>query len=655
MKEMDRMLRLRQDRLLQIRRVGKGKHVRPSLRKRIRRVIVVLVGVWIVYVAAVHIALRSDFVRDAINRKPDRFFMEWQAGTSLFPGFFRLKGVSFLGQGTRSIYYGRLDDVRFHVRLIPLVSKSVEIVRFTGRGIEFRLSKPGNGTNTSPDELRFQPTIPGLEKVPVRTAPRRIPGPPSWKIAGRVTLRGIEQVWIYGDRLVGPGSLDAHLDMRVNGEFRVRAEPLDFPAATFLHEGTMAATNLAMRVDLEMGPVDFHVASFKGARFLDYFSAELTAKGQLGTVRMLRQQLGSHDYLDFGGGGAMDARIQLSRGLFEVGSSLSIEAPSLRLTRGHITLSGAARIQDQVQGSTGAVRTQLEINLKDLQIFHRGELIGAAPGSALGISSTARSGRVDEWLDNNEFELRLDRLIFPVGSWVNQYLPQGVHAEVTEGSVSADARFNATGPRGSGSLQLDGRTLGLRINGLEYRSNLQLSAQFSAEDLAAGRLDLGGTSLLFTNVQIPGLEVEHGREWQSSVRITEGHLVVTTNEWQVDSSLAIALQDTEPIMVALRSRPDPPGWLSMVPTLRDLEGQTRLRLSPKTSRLEDLRFDGAATEIRGELETSTNGLRGIAYARYGIISVGVDLREEKPDWRLFGAKRWYERALGSPFRRPESR
>jgi hypothetical protein len=81
-----------------------------------------------------------------------------------------------------------------------------------------------------------------------------------------------------------------------------------------------------------------------------------------------------------------------------------------------------------------------------------------------------------------------------------------------------------------------------------------------------------------------------------------------------------------------------------------VQGGAEVTLTPGIAEFRNVTLDAAATEMRAQLRAETNGLRGIAYVRYGIVSAGFDLRSEDRGWRVFGAKRWYERALGSPFR-----
>jgi hypothetical protein len=82
-----------------------------------------------------------------------------------------------------------------------------------------------------------------------------------------------------------------------------------------------------------------------------------------------------------------------------------------------------------------------------------------------------------------------------------------------------------------------------------------------------------------------------------------------------------------------------------MPVLKDLQGGTRLRIDPEGTVVRDFRLRGAATEVLARLSLREGKPDGIVYARYGLISAGLDYRNGGSDWTIFGAKRKYKQAL----------
>lgn len=153
-----------------------------------------------------------------------------------------------------------------------------------------------------------------------------------------------------------------------------------------------------------------------------------------------------------------------------------------------------------------------------------------------------------------------------------------------------------------------------------------------------------------TNVVVPNLPRDRQEGWSAGITLEKGDLMIRDGKWSIDANAALAIRDTRPIIAVLRAQESAPGWLNAVPTIKDIRGRTAVAASPATLRLSDVDIEGKGTEVKAELLIETNRMRGLVYARYGLLSAGFDLREAKRHWRIFGAKRWYDRASASPER-----
>jgi hypothetical protein len=614
--------------------------------------VLALFVIWAVYVIAAGVFLRGAKLQDYANSKPDRFYIEWGDSMSWFPGVVRARGVTIIGQGSRSVYYVKVRDVSFKVGILPLFRKTIRVDRFKAEGVDFRLAKPIPRDGQVPEEFRNHPPIPGLERLPRRAAPRSGPRAPSWKIkADDIRLGEVEEVWIFGERLLGPGQLQGALDMQVGGPFRVVSKGFELGAGVFIHEGVAAASNMVFRLTGDMGPIVFGIEDLSGSKAFNHFSARVGIRGDLLEVSLLRERLGNQNYIDFRGGGRINADVGLDRGYLSPESELMIEAPHLKVVAGEFAFEGDAKIEDRIgndDGDDGAVAS-MSVTMSDLSVRHRGELIGRGAGRALELRSASRTLRADGWFTDADLSLRVSGLTLPEGAWLNQYLPSGTDVQVTRGALRAGGIFQATGQRAAGMFQIDADPLGLEVNGLQYEARLAVEAQYATDSLEDGTFRVGG-SLVLTNIQAPGLSPKRADGWHLTLRVREGEVAVSSNDWTMASVLRVEMKDTRPILAVLGEQKDAPRWLWLAPTLRDVQGGAEVTLTPGIAEFRNVTLDAAATEMRAQLRAETNGLRGIAYVRYGIVSAGFDLRSEDRGWRVFGAKRWYERALGSPFR-----
>ncbi|MGE3308338.1 MAG: hypothetical protein AB7O66_00090 [Limisphaerales bacterium] len=501
-------------------------------------ILVGTIGAWLAYVLIVFWALRSDAVRGAVNRHPDRFFITWRSASSWIPGSFHVEGVQFVGQGTDSQYFGNLREARFHVRLLPLLlfRREISVGTFHGRGIEFQLRRPSESGATNAAGLAVAPPIPGIETLPRRTAPRRSRGRPSWWIRiDKIDFSEIERIWIHGTRLEGPGTLEAALDMQVAGPFHIRARHLEFPEATVSHNGAGIASGLALNLSGDLGPLTFGVDDVPGDRLFEFISAELRLAGDIGPT---------------------------------------------------------------------------------------------APSEASAASEA---------------------------SWLGDFLPAGSGVSLTGGDIrlDADLRTHAGGPI-QGEVRLAGDTVSARIRDEDYEGSLRLGARLVDGAGGPGVLHLRDTELVLTNLHVPAIPRDTQEGWHATIAVPDGRLDLTNKSWRLDGRFHLEMRDTRPVLAILRSQPDAPGWLRLMPTLRDIEGSGKIVTSRDLTQITDAALNGKSTEFRAELLLAPGPLKGIVYARYGLVAAGFDKRSpEKPRWRVFGAKDWFEKARTNPFAPPD--
>jgi len=608
-------------------------------------------GAWLVYVILLFWALRSDTVRKAINKHPDKFFITWSSASSWFPGSFHVRGLHFIGQGSASQYFGRMDEATFRVRLLPLLRKTIAVGTFNGRGIEFQLRRP-----SAQSDIHSAP-IPGIDSLPRRTSPRANRSPPSWWIrVDNVLFQAIERIWIYGSLLEGPATLAASLDMQIEGPFHVRAHRLNFPGATLTHNGANIASHLALNLSGDLGPLIFGVDDVPGNRILNFISAHLRVAGDLGTVAPLRERLGTHDGVQFSGEGRIEGDVRVAKGMLQTGTRLAFRSPHLQLGLGGTTFAGTATIEDQVNSSGPEPAAELTIQLQDLVISRDGRRIGYAEGPLLSLKSTSRSLSVTNGFADTDLALRLGPLTLSDASWLTEFIPTNSGVALTGGAIrlEADLRAVAGGPI-QGNLDLAGDAVSTRILGEAYEASLHLAVQLANGNSGPRVLHLGGTTLTITNLFLPNLSRETQEGWHAALGLPEGRLDLTHKNWSLDGRFQLGLRDTRPILAALRSQPDAPGWLRLMPTIKELEGEGRIATTRDLTRLSEVNLSGKSTDFRAELLLSTQRLSGIAYARYGLLAAGMDRRDpQKTRWRLFGAKRWYERAQASPHVVPSS-
>ncbi|MFN0068371.1 MAG: hypothetical protein ACKVYV_12120 [Limisphaerales bacterium] len=624
---------------------------RPRLRRWLLGGFLTLLGLELLYVVAVNVAVRTEAVRRAVNRNPDKTFIAWRSLTSWFPGQFRVEGLEILGQGSRDIYYVRLDEGAFRVQLLPLLWREIRTAELAGRGVDFRLRRE---TNVEPAELAFQPPVPGLEDLPRRTAPRRPKGPPgAWRLhVHAVRLAEVEQLWIYTSRLIGPGTLDGTVTMQFNGPFHAVVEEFGLPAAALVRGASLVGTNLAFRLGGTLGPLTFGVDDVPGDRLWDFIGARLELRGELGALTDMGERLGAQRAVEFGGGGRIDADLRVADGAWEPGSRLEILSPALRVTLGGHAFTGDARVQDMVAAEDGTNVSRLRITLDRVQARRGDHLVSEPPGPTIVLESEARELRLSRRFADATLRFDLAPLTVPDASYLNEFLPPNSGLKFTGGRLTAQANFASDVlRRGAGRIELSGDGLAALVGGQPHALDLRLEAPFTLPKLGSGVLRTFGTTLILTNVAVPGLRADQQEGWFARLEIAGGELL-RGDPPTARADVRLSLRDTRPLMAVLRAGDDAPGWLRLLPTVRNLGGGGVIEMREDETHLRALQLEGTGTEVRAELALGTNGARGIFFAQRGAVAAGFDLRGEGRRWRILGARRWYDRALASPLAPP---
>lgn len=610
-----------------------------------------LLALELLYVVGVNLAVRTDAVRRAVNKAPDKTFIRWRSLTTWFPGQFRVRGFEIIGQGSRDIYYGRLEEGAFRVQLLPLLRKEIRTAELAGRGVDFRLRRE---TDIPPAQLAHHPEIPGLDALPRRTAPRSPQRPPgAWRLrVDALRFAAVEQLWIYTTRLAGPGTLNGRVTMQFNGPFQSVVEKFELPAASLRYNGSPVGTNLALRLEGALGPLTFGVDDEPGDRIWEFISARLGLHGELHSLDLLGERFGAQRVVEFGGGGRIDAELHVAAGAWQPGNRLEVRSPALRVKLGGHVFTGEAVVADAVTAEGGTNVARLRVSLGNVQARRGEQLISALPGPEIVLESEARELRLRRRFEDATLRFDLAPVSVPDAAFLNEFLPPGTGLNLTGGRLTVRANFASDATRrGAGRLELSGDGLTALADGQPYELSLHLDAPFTVPDVRGDRLHTFGTTLTITNVVVPGVRADRQEGWFARLELAGGE-ILRGPPWQGRADVRLALRDTRPLLAVIRAGEDAPGWLGLLPTVRDLGGSAVLENAGHETLLRAVQFEGVGTEIRAELALGTNGTRGIFYARRGAVAAGFDLRGEKRSWRLFGARRWFERALVSPLSPP---
>lgn len=106
----------------------------------LRRLAWSVVGLYLLYLLAANIFLNAGFGPGLVNRKPERFRMEWQHGYSLFPGVVTLWNVQLHGHARRVKWQATATEVAGNIALWPLLRRELHIPRIDAADVRGNLA-----------------------------------------------------------------------------------------------------------------------------------------------------------------------------------------------------------------------------------------------------------------------------------------------------------------------------------------------------------------------------------------------------------------------------------------------------------------------------------------------------------------------------------
>ncbi|MCL7714913.1 hypothetical protein [Stenotrophomonas mori] len=372
-------------------------------------------------------------------------------------------------------------------------------------------------------------------------------------------------------------------------------------------------------------------------------SGAVRAHGHLPSIGAVVALFAEADWMGLEGSGTVDADLRLEDGRLVDGSRLEVTdvAAHADVLGNHFSGKGRARAVI-ANDAAGQPQSRLEVVM---------DAFSAAPartperpyfsGERLRLE-TVSDARLERMAESMQARLRFERARIPDLTLFNPYLPNDtLRFAGGNGLLSGDLRLDGDGDVGQGTLRVEGRQVRLAVSGMQLRGDVAVDARLRRGNLHKGEFELGDSRASVRNVAFtePGGTTHSG--WWATLAIDRGRA-----EWKTPSSASGSLQvwmrDVGFLLAMFADRTDLPRWTARVVDA----GEARLsgtwlwkdtRLVLDRAHAENARF---AVDARLALEGPRQ--RGDLYLKWGVLGVGVELRDGKRTYHLRGARQWYD-------------
>lgn len=595
------------------------------------RVFVVLVAAELAYVVVANVLLRTRLPEQWANPRPEKTRVSWSGAWSIVPGLVHASRVSLRGRSPRQEWFGTLDSVRARIDLSALSRRRLVFANARIGDVAFEIAPRPAPAETSGSE--------GREKA------RRDPS--GWELELRdVVARGTHSC-AFPDLVVeAEGRIGVRLVNRIREWLEAPYLSLEADTVGVWRGGEALVEGLSL--ELEGRLRRFDPREYRGRKVFEAFEGEVHVAGELQRTGALGRRMRAGVELE--GGGPVEARIVAAGGRMQPGTSLAIESGGFETALLGFAAEGAGSASYRVTHEGEHAIGRWDVLLDDVEVRR----IGATTADARGRGLRLETREVDPPLlalsDEVTTMLRLDDAEIPDLRVLDALLPERLGVSIVGGSASVDSGF-VLDPDNEVSGQLSLTAEGLAADAIEHQIVGDLSVDVILEhgDLDARRFDFGGSKVSFRNARareaVP--TEESARPWWIETRFEAG-TIRFGSPVEIDSDVSLRLSDVRPIVVLVAERSERPEWFSVVPSIRDVEGSAGVRVDAEGVFVSDGVARSGRLEVRSRLRFVDRVATGQVYVHYGVVGVGVDLQPGRRDWKLVGARRWYDAAKSAP-------
>ncbi|MGQ0799337.1 MAG: hypothetical protein ACT4NL_04380 [Pseudomarimonas sp.] len=372
-------------------------------------------------------------------------------------------------------------------------------------------------------------------------------------------------------------------------------------------------------------------------------SGRVSTRWRFESLRWLSELLVQKPWLDFDGAGELDADLQIAAGHLAPGSRFVL--PHMQLVADVLNdrISGHGHATGRLDASAdGSSRTQVKVQLDQFRIAPQADpSLAYVEGKALTIDLAA-AGDLAKIKDSMRARVRLSDAQVADLTHYNSYLPKRDISFVSgRGAFSGDLSLDAQGQVSRGRLGVRATDARMRIAKLDLAGDVLIDMRLAESNLKERTFNLDGSRIDLSRVSFrDGTGVEQ-RDWWTRIRLGRAH-ALWGRPMEIDADTAISMKNVGFLLTLFSQKKPFPRWVARLVDDGEAEVSTQLQLRGKSLVLDHLLAQNQRFGVRSRLHLAEGQAQGDLLLRWGVLSLGVELADTERDYRLIGAKKWFE-------------
>ena len=350
------------------------------------------------------------------------------------------------------------------------------------------------------------------------------------------------------------------------------------------------------------------------------------------------------DWLQLDGSGKLIADLRMQDGRPAPGSHVELPrvAVAAVVMDNHISGQGRVRADLAAEGD-GPLQTRLSVRLDDYSIA--GASTAATPyarGNDLQLDVTVEGRPLQgEALGATSAHLRFSGAQVPDLRVYNRFLSDQMRIEGGSGTASADLRLDGSGNIGQGTVSVQGHGARMSMGGRQLKGDVALDAKLARADLAQRQFVLDGSQVRLRNVSFRTVDGQAGQGWWTNVDLPSARIDLAAPN-SVSGKVEVKARDVGFLIDLFGSGRDYPRWMDRLVDSGEARARGRVHWQGDTLVLDAVQASNDRYEVLARLHLAQGDRRGQLFARSGVLSAGVDLRNGQRDVHLIRARDWFD-------------
>ena len=224
----------------------------------------------------------------------------------------------------------------------------------------------------------------------------------------------------------------------------------------------------------------------------------------------------------------------------------------------------------------------------------------------------------------------------------NRYLPsQHLRFDGGSGVLSGDLHLDAKGDIGRGWIGVNGRKARMRVAGMTLRGDIDINTQLRRADLANRNFAVDGSAIKLDNVSFsePGGETRSG--WWARINLPRARM-----DWDkplsVGGNASVRMKDVGFLLSLFSRQKEYPKWVFKLVDAGQAEVRGRVQWQRDTLVLDRIAANNDRFDLQARLRLRGQRRDGSLYAKWGVLSMAVQVDGPKNQFHLLRARQWYD-------------